>query len=130
MSARNVLPDINELIKDNQWHKALDILHKTNNFPEFTGRLCPALCEAACTLGINDEAATTKEIELSVIEKGFKEGWVLPRPAVIKTGQKSCCCRLWARWINSCSTIGQMGPCCYGLRACGRNWWYFSPWYT
>jgi len=84
----NVLPDINELIKDNQWHKALDILHKTNNFPEFTGRLCPALCEAACTLGINDEAATTKEIELSVIEKGFKEGWVLPRPAVIKTGQK------------------------------------------
>lgn len=84
----NVLPDLNELVKEGQWHKALDILHKTNNFPEFTGRLCPALCEASCTLGINGEATTTREIELAIIEKGFEEGWVLPRPAVIRTGHK------------------------------------------
>lgn len=84
----NVLPDLNALVKDGQWHKALDVLHKTNNFPEFTGRLCPALCEAACTLGINQEAATTREIELAIVEKGFKEGWVQPRPPMIRTGQK------------------------------------------
>lgn len=84
----NVLPDLNELIADGHWHKALDVLHKTNNFPEFTGRLCPALCEASCSLGINEASVTTKEIELSIIEKGFKEGWVLPRPATIKTGYK------------------------------------------
>lgn len=84
----NALPDLNELVKEGQWHKALDVLHKTNNFPEFTGRLCPALCEAACTLGINHEAATTREIELSIIEKGFKEDWVNPRLALIRTGKK------------------------------------------
>lgn len=84
----NVLPDLNDLVSDGNWQKALDILHKTNNFPEFTGRLCPALCEAACTLGIHEEATTTKEIELSIIEKGFKEGWVVPKPAKTKTGYK------------------------------------------
>ena len=55
----NVLPDLNALVKDGHWHKALDVLHKTNNFPEFTGRLCPALCEASCTLGINEEPVIT-----------------------------------------------------------------------
>jgi len=84
----NVLPDLNALVKDGHWHKALDVLHKTNNFPEFTGRLCPALCEASCTLGINEEPVTTREIELKIIEKGFEEGWVTPRPPMIRTNQK------------------------------------------
>lgn len=84
----NVLPDLNALVADQKWEKALKMLHKTNNFPEFTGRLCPALCEASCTLSINDEATTTKEIELKIIEKGFKEGWVTPHYATIKTGKK------------------------------------------
>lgn len=84
----NVLPDLNALVADQKWEKALKMLHKTNNFPEFTGRLCPALCEASCTLNINEEATTTKEIELKIIEKGFKEGWVKPHYATIKTGRK------------------------------------------
>jgi len=84
----NVLPDLNALVADEKWEKALKMLHKTNNFPEFTGRLCPALCEASCTLSINEEATTTKEIELKIIEKGFQEGWVKPQYATIKTGRK------------------------------------------
>ncbi|NLK72208.1 MAG: glutamate synthase subunit beta [Clostridiales bacterium] len=84
----NLLPDINYLVSEGQWERALKILHSTNNFPEFTGRLCPALCEAACVLGIIKDPNTNKEIELSVIEKGFKEGWVKPLRPLIKTGKR------------------------------------------
>ncbi|MFZ5967782.1 MAG: glutamate synthase subunit beta [Bacillota bacterium] len=84
----NVLPDLNYLVTNGHWKKALDILQSTNNFPEFTGRLCPALCEAACTLGINQEPTTNREIELSIIEKGFEEGWVKPLPPKMRTGRK------------------------------------------
>lgn len=84
----NILPDLNYLVFHGQWKKALDILQSTNNFPEFTGRLCPALCEASCTLGINQEATTNREIELSIIEKGFKEGWVKALPPKIRTEQR------------------------------------------
>lgn len=84
----NVLPDLSYLITHDKWEKALDILLSTNNFPEFTGRLCPALCEAACTLGINQEPTTNREIELSIIEKGFKEGWVKALPPKMRSGRK------------------------------------------
>jgi len=85
----NILPDLNYLVSEGQWRKALDILLSTNNFPEFTGRICPALCEAACSLGINQEPATNREIELSIIEKGFAEGWVKPLPPRMKSGKKT-----------------------------------------
>jgi len=84
----NILPDINYLVSHGQWKKALDILQSTNNFPEFTGRLCPALCEAACTLGINQEPTTNREIELSIIENGFKKGWIKPLPPKMRTGRR------------------------------------------
>lgn len=84
----NVLPDLNELVSNGNWSKALEMLHRTNNFPEFTGRLCPALCEASCSLGIHEASTTTKEIELSIIEKGFEEGWVKAQPAIIKKDKK------------------------------------------
>lgn len=84
----NILPDLNYLVSHGQWKKALDILQSTNNFPEFTGRLCPALCEASCTLGINQEPATNREVELSIVEKGFKEGWVKAMPPKIRTGRR------------------------------------------
>ncbi len=84
----NAIPDISELISEGHWDRALNILHNTNNFPEFTGRLCPALCEAACTLGLNFQPNTCKEIELSIVEKGFKEGRVKPLPPLIKTGHR------------------------------------------
>lgn len=84
----NIIPDWNDLIYRNQWKSALDVLHSTNNFPEFTGRICPAPCEAACTLNINDDAVGIKSIEHAIIDKGWEEGWVKPRPARTKTGKR------------------------------------------
>jgi glutamate synthase (NADPH/NADH) small chain len=84
----NLIPDFNDMVYRGQWRYALDLLHKTNNFPEFTGRVCPAPCEPACTLSINQPAVTIKQIELQIIEKGWQEGWVTPVRAPIKTGKK------------------------------------------
>lgn len=84
----NVLPDLNSLVANDNWEKALEILEGTNNFPEITGRLCPALCEGSCVMGINDEPVITKEIELAIAEKGFENNWIIPKPASISTGYK------------------------------------------
>ena len=83
----NIIPDWNDLVYRDRWQEAIVRLHATNNFPEFTGRLCPAPCEAACVLGINSDAVTIKQIELTIIEHAFKEGWVHPEPAEVKTGK-------------------------------------------
>jgi glutamate synthase (NADPH/NADH) small chain len=84
----NIIPDWNDLVYRGNWKQALDVLHSTNNFPEFTGRICPAPCEAACTLTINDDAVGIKSIEHAIIDKGWEEGWVTPQPAQTKTGKK------------------------------------------
>jgi glutamate synthase (NADPH/NADH) small chain len=84
----NVIPDWNDLVYRRQWKAALDVLHSTNNFPEFTGRICPAPCEAACTLNINDAAVGIKSIEHFIIDKGWDEGWVVPMPPAVKTGRR------------------------------------------
>ncbi len=84
----NIIPDWNDLVYRNNWRQALDVLHSTNNFPEFTGRICPAPCEAACTLAINDDAVGIKSIEHAIIDKGWEEGWVVPQLATQKTGKK------------------------------------------
>ena len=83
----NMIPDFNDLVYGNQWQNALTVLHSTNNFPEFTGRICPAPCEAACTLNFNDEAVGIKSIEHAIIDRGWAEGWVKPQPAAHKTGK-------------------------------------------
>jgi glutamate synthase (NADPH) small chain len=85
----NLIPDWNDLVYRNHWKQAIDRLHATNNFPEFTGMLCPAPCEAACVLSINDKPVTIKEIELSIINRAFEEGWVVPKPPPpeIRTGK-------------------------------------------
>lgn len=83
----NIIPDWNDLVYRDKWRDAIDRLHATNNFPEFTGRLCPAPCEAACVLGINNDAVTIKQIELEIIEHAFEHGWVLPEPAGVRTGK-------------------------------------------
>ncbi len=84
----NIIPDWNDLVYRGNWKQALDVLHTTNNFPEFTGRVCPAPCESACTLYINDDAVGIKSIEHAIIDKGGENGWVVPQPASHKTGKK------------------------------------------
>ena len=84
----NIIPDWNDLVYRGNFRAALDTLHSTNNFPEFTGRICPAPCEAACTLNINNDAVGIKSIEHFIIDKGWENGWVKPQPAEIKTGKK------------------------------------------
>jgi glutamate synthase (NADPH/NADH) small chain len=84
----NVIPDWNDLVYRGNWKQALEVLHSTNNFPEVTSRICPAPCEAACTLNINDVAVGIKSIEHAIIDKGGENGWVLPQPATKKTGKK------------------------------------------
>ena len=84
----NIIPDFNDLVYQADWKNAITVLHSTNNFPEFTGRICPAPCEAACTLNVNGEAVGIKSIEHAIIDKAWSEGWVQPQPARIKTGKK------------------------------------------
>src|SRR3954451_7209992 len=84
----NLIPEWNDLVYRNRWREALDMLHKTNNFPEFTGRICPAPCEEACVLGINEKPVTIKNIELNIIEHAFANGWVKPNPPETRTGKK------------------------------------------
>jgi glutamate synthase (NADPH/NADH) small chain len=84
----NIIPDWNDLVYRNRWREALDRLHATNNFPEWTGRLCPAPCEGSCVLGINDDPVTIKQIEVGIIEHAFAEGWVDPATPVVRTGKR------------------------------------------
>jgi glutamate synthase (NADPH) small chain len=84
----NIIPDWNDLVYKDRWRDAIRVLHSTNNFPEFTGRICPAPCEAACVLGINEPPVTIKLIEKTVIERAFAEGWVQPEPPAVRTGKR------------------------------------------
>ena len=84
----NLIPDWNDLVYRDRWHAAIERLHATNNFPEFTGRLCPAPCEGSCVLGINDDPVTIKSIEVSIVERAFDEGWVAARPPEARTGKR------------------------------------------
>jgi glutamate synthase (NADPH) small chain len=84
----NLIPDWNDLVYHGRWKEAVRQLHSTNNFPEFTGRICPAPCEAACVLSINEPAVTIKQIEKNIVERGFQEGWIRPEPPKFRTGKK------------------------------------------
>ena len=84
----NIIPDFNDLVYQGDWASAIEVLHQTNNFPEFTGRVCPAPCEAACTLNVNDDPVGIKSIEHAIIDRAWAEGWVKPQPPAVKTGRK------------------------------------------
>jgi len=84
----NIIPDWNDLVYQGQWQEAIEVLHSTNNFPEFTGRICPAPCEAACTLNLTDEPVTIKSIECSIVDKAWQMGWIQPQIAKHKTGKR------------------------------------------
>ncbi len=100
----NVIPDWNDLVYKNRWREALDRLLATNNFPEFTGRLCPAPCEGSCVLGINSDPVAIKQIEVEIIEYAFRQGWITPEPPLVRTGK-------------SVAVVGS-GPC--GLAAAAQ----------
>ncbi len=84
----NQIPDFNDLVKDGDWKRALEVLHSTNNFPEFTGRVCPAPCETSCVLGINEPPVTIEQIEYEIAERGWREGWIKPEPPEHRTGKR------------------------------------------
>ena len=84
----NIIPDWNDLVYRDQWKEAIRVLHSTNNFPEFTGRICPAPCEAACVLGINEPPVTIKVIEKNIVERAWQEGWIQPEPPETRTGKR------------------------------------------
>ncbi|MBN1553814.1 MAG: glutamate synthase subunit beta [Phycisphaerae bacterium] len=85
---QNRIPEFNDLVYHDRWEEACDVLHRTNNFPEITGRVCPAPCEAACTLNLNDDPVLIKHIEYQIVERGWAEGWILPKPARTKTHKR------------------------------------------
>ena len=101
----NLIPEWNDLVYRGRWRAALDRLLQTNNFPEFTGRVCPAPCEGSCVLGINDAPVTIKSIEQAIIDRGFEAGWVVPKPPVARTGK----------------TVAIIGSGPAGLACDGRN---------
>ena len=84
----NLIPEWNDLVYQDRWREALDRLHATNNFPEFTGRVCPAPCEGSCTLGLIEPPVTIKSIECAIIDRGYEEGWVVPQPPAVRTGKR------------------------------------------
>jgi glutamate synthase (NADPH/NADH) small chain len=84
----NLIPEWNDLVYRDHWRAAIERLHATNNFPEFTGRLCPAPCEAACVLGISEPAVTIKQVEVEIVDRAFEEGWIVPLPPSVRTGRK------------------------------------------
>src|ERR1035438_1935516 len=84
----NLIPEWNDLVYRGLWKEALERLHKTNNFPDFTGRVCPAPCEGSCVLGINTPPVTIKNLECAIIDRGWQEGWVVPEPPKVRTGKK------------------------------------------
>ena len=105
----NIIPDFNDLVYHGQtadWKEAIDVLHSTNNFPEFTGRICPAPCEAACTLNVNDDAVGIKSIEHAIIDRAWSEGWVKPVLAKHQNRQKSGCRWLWPSGHGSGAAVG------------------------
>ncbi len=105
----NIIPDFNDLVYRQNWRGALDTLHSTNNFPEFTGRVCPAPCEAACTLNINSDAVGIKSIEHAIIDKGWEMGWVTPMPPKHKTGKRVAVVGSGPAGLAAAQQLGRVG---------------------
>jgi glutamate synthase (NADPH/NADH) small chain len=105
----NLIPDWNDLVYRDRWREAIDQLHATNNFPEFTGRICPAPCEAACVLDINDDPVTIKQIEQSIADRAFEEGWVVPRPPPVRSGKRAAVIGSGPAGLAAAAELNQFG---------------------
>lgn len=108
---KNYIPDLNELVYQGKWQQACELIHSTNNFPEITGRVCPAPCETACTLSINDEPVLIRHIEFQIVERGFKEGWIKPLPAKQKTGKKVAIIGSGPAGLAAAQQLARAGHC-------------------
>jgi glutamate synthase (NADPH/NADH) small chain len=105
----NLIPDWNDLVYRDRWREAIDQLHATNNFPEFTGRICPAPCEAACVLDINDDPVTIKSIEVAIADRAFEEGWVKPRPPAVRSGKSVAVAGSGPAGLAAAAELNQFG---------------------
>ena len=105
----NLIPDWNDLVYRDRWREAIDQLHATNNFPEFTGRICPAPCEAACVLDINDDPVTIKAIEQAIADRAFDEGWVVPRPPAVRSGKRAAVIGSGPAGLAAAAELNQFG---------------------
>jgi NAD(P)H-dependent glutamate synthase small subunit len=105
----NLIPEWNDLVYRGHWREALDRLHQTNNFPEFTGRVCPAPCEGACVLGITDPAVTIKNIEMAIIDRGFAEGWVVAKPPAVRSGKRVAIVGSGPAGLSAAAQLNQAG---------------------
>jgi glutamate synthase (NADPH/NADH) small chain len=105
----NLIPEWNDLVYNNEWQEALERLEKTNNFPEFTGRVCPAPCEGSCVLGLNNPAVTIKNLELAIVDKGFEEGWIKPRLIKSRSGKKVAVVGSGPAGLAAADELNQMG---------------------
>ena len=105
----NLIPEWNDLVYNNEWQEALERLEKTNNFPEFTGRVCPAPCEGACVLGLNNPAVTIKNIELAIVDKGFEEGWIKPKVIESRSGKNIAIVGSGPAGLAAADELNQMG---------------------
>ena len=105
----NLIPSWNDLVYRGHWRDALEQLHQTNNFPEFTGRVCPAPCEGSCVLGITDPAVTIKNIEMAIIDRGFAEGWVVPQPPIHRTGKSTAIVGSGPAGLSAAAQLNQAG---------------------
>ena len=105
----NLIPEWNDLVYNNEWQEALERLEKTNNFPEFTGRVCPAPCEGSCVLGLNNPAVTIKNIELAIVDKGFEEGWIKPKLIKLRTDKKVAVVGSGPAGLAAADELNQMG---------------------
>ena len=113
----NIIPDFNDLVYRGDWQNAISVLHSTNNFPEFTGRICPAPCEAACVLNINNDPVGIKSIEHAIIDRAWAEGWVVPQPAAVQDRQEGCRRRFRPCRPGGCAATGARRP----RRPCSRR---------
>ncbi len=109
LAIHNLIPEWNDLVYRGHWREALDRLHQTNNFPEFTGRVCPAPCEGACVLGITDPAVTIKNIEMAIIDRGFDEGWVVARPPAVRSGKRVAVIGSGPAGLSAAAQLNQAG---------------------
>ena len=118
----NLIPDWNDLVYRGRWKEAVRQLHATNNFPEFTGRICPAPCEASCVLGINAPPVAIKQNEKNIVERGFLEGWIRPQPPKHRSGKKVAVVGSGPAGLAAAQQLCRAGHCGYGVRK-GRPHW-------